>query len=139
MADGFAILEDAHRSIEQQFEQYFHDNEEPIARTICDALSEHAAVEEVVLYPRLRRDVPGGDELADTADNEHAIMKALVARIVDSPPESIFDLMTELRRDVGAHVRFEESEIFVRMRDARVDAERLGDDLARAESHHLSR
>jgi hypothetical protein len=25
------------------------------------------------------------------------------------------------------------------MRDARVDAERLGDDLARAESHHLSR
>jgi hypothetical protein len=139
MADGFAILEDAHRSIEQQFEQYFHDNEEPIARAICDALSDHAAVEEAVLYPTLRRDVPGGEELADTAGGEHAVMKALVARIVDSPPESIFDLMTELRRDVGAHVRVEESEIFVRMRRAGVDAQRLGEDVARAESHQPSR
>ena len=139
MADGFAMLEDAHRSIEQQFETYFHDNEEPLARTICDALSEHAAVEESALYPALRRDVRGGDELADTAVDEHAVIKALVARIVDSPPDSIFDLMTELRRDVDAHVRVEETELFVRMRESGVDAERLGDDLARAESQQPSR
>jgi hemerythrin superfamily protein len=139
MADGFAVLEDAHRSIEQQFETYFHDNEEPVARAICDALSQHAAVEEAALYPTVRRDVPGGEELADTAVQEHAVVKALVARIVDSPPESIFDLMSELRRDVSAHVQMEESELFVRMRDAGVDAERLGADVARAESTQPSR
>jgi hypothetical protein len=62
MADGFALLDDAHRSIERQFEKYLDAHEEPIARAIRDALGEHAALEEAVLYPTLRRDVSGGDE-----------------------------------------------------------------------------
>jgi hemerythrin superfamily protein len=135
MAEGFEMLEADHRDVEARFENYLHDNDDALAREVCRALTAHTAIEEQALYPRLRRYVDGGDDLADRATTEHAAVAALIARIYDSPPASLLDLMTELRRDVEAHVGWEEAELFPSMRDAGVDAAELGAALeaARAE------
>ena len=45
----------------------------------------------------MRRYVDGGDDLADVAEQEHAVAKSIIARIYDSPPGQLFDLVTELR------------------------------------------
>jgi hemerythrin superfamily protein len=126
MADGFEILSADHREVERLFDTYVHDTEDSIAHDICERLSVHTLVEEAVLYPALRRYVDGGDDLADVAEQQHAVVKSIIARIYDSPPEGLFDLVTEMRREVEHHVESEESELFPRMREARVDAGLLG-------------
>ena len=126
MADGFEMLAEDHRTVERLFETYLHDDEDSVARDICEHLTLHTQVEEAALYPALRRYVDGGDDLADEAEQEHAAVKALIARIYDSPPGGLLDLVTELRRDVEQHVEHEESELFPTMRDSGVDPEGLG-------------
>ena len=126
MADGFEILADDHRTVARLFETYVHDNEDSVARELCEHLTLHTTVEEAALYPALRRYVDGGDDLADEAEQEHAAVKTIIARIYDAPPGGPLDLVIELRRDVEQHVEREESELFPKMRDSGVDAERLG-------------
>jgi hemerythrin superfamily protein len=126
MADGFEILSEDHREVERLFDTYRNDNEDSIAHEICERLSVHTRVEEAALYPALRRYVDGGDDLADVAEQEHSAVKTIIARIYDSPPEGLFDLVAELRREVEHHVESEESELFPQMREAGVDAGLLG-------------
>jgi hypothetical protein len=126
MTDGFEILSHDHREVERLFETYLHDNEDSIAHEICERLGVHARVEEEALYPVLRRYVDGGDDLADMAEQEHTVAKGIIARIYDSPPGSLFDLVADLRSEVEHHVESEESELFPQMRDAGIDAGMLG-------------
>ncbi len=126
MPDGFEMLQDDHRKVERLFETYLHDNEDSVAREICEQLTLHAQVEEAALYPALRRNVDGGDDLADIVEQEHAAVKTLIARIYDAPPEGLLDLVAELRREVDHHVEQEESTLFPEMREAGVDAGLLG-------------
>ena len=126
MPDGFEMLQDDHRRVERLFETYLHDNEDSVAREICEQLTLHTQVEEAALYPALRRNVDGGDDLADVAEQEHSAVKTLVARIYDAPPEGLLDLVAELRREVDHHVEQEESTLFPEMREAGVDAGLLG-------------
>jgi hypothetical protein len=126
MADGFEILSEDHRQVERLFDTYTHDPEDSIAHDICARLSVHSRVEEAALYPALRRYVDGGDDLADVAEQEHAAAKSIIARIYDSPPEQLFNLVAELRSEVAHHVESEESELFPEMRESGVDAGVLG-------------
>jgi iron-sulfur cluster repair protein YtfE (RIC family) len=132
MADGFDILSEEHRAVERLFETYRHDPEDSIAHEICAQLGVHTRIEEAALYPALRRYVDGGDDLADVAEQEHAAAKSIIARIYDSPPEDLFDLMAELRREVEHHVESEESELFPEMRESGIDADLLGAEIERA-------
>jgi hemerythrin superfamily protein len=130
MADGFAQLEQDHRSIEEQFQNFLRDNEEPVVREVAEQLTRHSQLEEAALYPALRRWVDGGDDLADRAQQEHAQIATMVAELTDSAtPERLGDLVRSLRDAVAAHVEFEESEIFPAMRDSGVDAEQVARDL----------
>jgi hemerythrin superfamily protein len=125
VADGFEYLAEQHRELEQLFRRYAEGPDDAIAREICAALTAHAAVEEQALYPELRRIVDGGDDLADDAEAQHGVAKTIIARIYDSPPEDLLPLVEELERDVTAHVRFEEDELFPAMAESGVDADQL--------------
>ena len=114
LADGFEILSEDHREVERLFDTYRHDPEDSIAYDICGRLGVHTRIEEAALYPALRRYVDGGDDLADVAEQEHATAKSIIARIYDSPPGKLFDLVTELRSEVEHHVESEESHLFPR-------------------------
>ena len=130
MDDGFSELEQDHRAIEEDFQSFVRDNEEPIVRDLAEHLTRHAQQEEAALYPALRRWVDGGDDLADRAQQEHATIATMVAELYDSAtPERLTELVASLRDVVTAHVEFEESEVFPAMRDARVDADQLAADL----------
>jgi hemerythrin superfamily protein len=132
MPDGFDFLEAEHRRIDSLFEDFVHDNDDAIAHQICEAITTHAFIEEVALYPALRRYVDDGDDAADEALQEHAVVKTLIARVYEAPPPSLLEVLMEMRRDVEAHVRYEEGTVFPAMRDAGIDAEALGAALDKA-------
>ena len=132
LADGFEILSEDHREVERLFDTYRHDPEDWIAYDICGRLGVHTRIEEAALYPALRRYVDGGDDLADVAEQEHAAAKSIIARIYDSPPGQLFDLVTELRSEVEHHVESEESDLFPEIRESGVDAGVLGAEIAGA-------
>jgi hemerythrin superfamily protein len=133
MDDGFRWIEDDHRKIEEQFQTYLRDNEEPVLRELCEHLTQHSRVEETVLYPMVRRFVDGGDDLADRAQEEHAQIATMVAALYDSAtPDRISDLVANLHRSVTEHVEEEESTILPALRDCPVDAGELAAELESA-------
>jgi iron-sulfur cluster repair protein YtfE (RIC family) len=92
-----------------------------------------------VLYPEIRRLVDGGDDLANEAEAEHAAAKLLIARVYETPPADLHDLIDELRTAIEIHVASEENALFPKLRDAGVDAEALGRKLDAARGEATSR
>jgi hemerythrin superfamily protein len=138
--DGFIWLEHDHRAIEEQFQTFLRDNEEPVVRELCEHLTHHSHTEDSALYPALRRYVDGGDDLADRAQQEHAAIATMVAELSQSTiPDRLVDQVSQLREIVTAHVEFEESELFPAMRSCGVDGGQLLGDLRRADAPEPTR
>jgi hemerythrin superfamily protein len=83
-------------------------------------LSIHAAIEEQVLYPTVRSDLPDGSSMADEALEEHRQAKDDLRRIDRMDPASpgYESAVNELIRDVRHHVEEEETEMFPKLRSA---------------------
>ena len=56
-------------------------------RQLVKELSVHAAVEEMAIYPAIRKAFSTGDEWVDTDLAEHQSMKEILARLDDADPE----------------------------------------------------
>jgi hemerythrin superfamily protein len=135
MDDGYAQLADDHRAVEAQFQDLLRDEEPPVVRELGEHLARHFQLEDAALYPRLRRYVDGGDDLADRATQEHAAIATMLAELQDSAtPERFGDLLRQLGDAVSAHVEFEESEVFPAMRDCGVDGADLASGLGAVDS-----
>ncbi len=132
MSDGYAMLEHEHRHVEERFDAYEQSGDDAIAEEICDLLTAHAALEERVLYPRLRSFGDRTDQLADNAEEIHDQIENLVGRVRLAASGDRLPLIEQLWALVDAHVREVETEVFPEMRDLGVDAESLGRELEEA-------
>jgi len=56
-------------------------------RELVKELSIHAAVEEMAVYPAMRRTFPNGDEIVDADLAEHQAMKEILARLDGADPD----------------------------------------------------
>jgi hemerythrin superfamily protein len=124
--DAVTLLENDHRTVDGLFRQYEDlvvtapsARREPVDRFIRE-LSVHAAIEEEVLYPAVRRDLPDGDSMADEALEEHQEAKEILRRLERMDPSHFeFDsAVTQLIKDVRHHVDEEEADMFPRLRSA---------------------
>ena len=118
--EGFASLA---RAAPQQLD--------PLARRLCKMLRIHAQIEEELFYPATRRAIDS-DELVSHAEREHGEAKRAIAHIesMTSEHEEFMVAVQRLHELVVAHVRWEEDELFPRVRAARVDLVSLGATLA---------
>ena len=132
--DAIAVLKNDHRTVEKLFSRYQGLSQRAVKGTqdvvqrVVKELSIHAAVEEQLLYPAVRREVPGGEQDVEEAIREHQEVKERLVRIerLDAATERA-DLdreMETLIRDVKHHVKDEESEMFPKMRK-HMDRKRL--------------
>ena len=138
--DGYIWLEQDHRDIEDQFQLFVRDNEEPVVRELREHLTRHSQAEDAALYPALRRYVDGGDDLADRGRDEHATIATIISELLQSTtPDRLVDQVTQLRDAVSAHVAFEESEILPAMRACGVDGTQLLRELQRAGTREATR
>jgi hemerythrin superfamily protein len=118
-ADAIELLTAEHREQEQLFTVYeASKGDARVAKETADRIvremSVHAVIEEMVLYPALRRWVEGGDELAEHGLEEHEEMKQLLAEVDGKPGDDpgVRETMGKVKEINQDHIHDEEDKIF---------------------------
>ena len=119
MPDVISLLESDHREVEDLFtkaESTSGAAKQQVVSSIASELTIHAEVEEEIVYPAMRE--AGLGDLVDEAEEEHAKVKDLVARLeqMDATTDEVDPVLAELKSDVEHHVQEEESEGFPKFR-----------------------
>ena len=125
MPNVIDLLKQDHRTVEQLFTQFESSKDAAAAEEICAEIEVHAQAEEQVVYPALREQVSGGQQMADHAEKEHAEARQLIGRIRQTEdPDHLAEVVSELKSAIEEHVNEEENEVFPKMQ-AEVDASAL--------------
>ena len=137
--DAVNLLTQDHKEVKKLFKAYEKlvkeeaegSEKQALALQICTMLTVHAAIEEEIFYPAAREALEEQD-LLDEAEVEHACAKELIAQIQSMEPEDdLFDAkVTVLGEYIEHHVKEEESEMFPKVKKAKLDLDQLGDELS---------
>jgi hypothetical protein len=137
-----ALLKDDHGRVKSLFDQFETAKGRPAkVRIVRQALAElkvHAAIEEELFYPAVRK--PVGREVMNEADEEHHVAKLLIAELdrMDGS-ESHFDAkFAVLAENVRHHIKEEENEMLPKARRVKVDFEALAAKMRRRKERLLA-
>jgi hypothetical protein len=124
-----SLLKEDHYRVKALFDQFEEAKSRPskvkIVRAALTELKVHAAVEEELFYPAVRK--PVGKQIMNEADEEHHVAKLLIAELdrMDGS-ESHFDAkFLVLAENVRHHIKEEEDEMLPKARKVKVDFEAL--------------
>ena len=116
--DVVAFLKAQHNLIEDMFDEVLHASE-PKAREkafvdLRQLLAVHETAEEMVVHPRVRREVDGGDEIVDARLKEEHQAKEQLSELekIDVASPQFIDELTKLRDAVLDHAAHEENDEF---------------------------
>jgi len=89
-------------------------------------LTRHMQIEETILYPFIRDEVPGGTDMVSEANQEHDEAKQVLAVVASLDPASpdFPGRLKELKKLVNHHVKEEEHDVLPKMEES-VDDTRL--------------
>jgi hemerythrin superfamily protein len=125
-----AFLKAQHNLIEDMFDQVLHATD-PEAREkpfvhLRQLLAVHETAEEMVVHPRVRREVDAIDSIVDARLEEEHEAKELLSRIekIDITSQEFVDELTKLRDAVLDHALHEESYEFPKLQEE-LDADEL--------------
>jgi hemerythrin superfamily protein len=120
--DAIELLKEDHETVKKLFKQFktasnAEDDEKKagIVEEITEALEAHAAVEEEIFYPAVKKArSENTKDIVREAYEEHTQIKALLAALSEIEPddESYDAKMKVLQEDVEHHVEEEEGEMF---------------------------
>lgn len=140
--DAIKLIKQDHETVEGLFKRFeaagskAYTTKRRIADRVVKELSVHAAVEEQVLYPKMRELGGEFEEMVQEAEVEHSEAKnALRALVSLSGDDPMLDAkMAALMGGVRHHVEEEEKEMLPKFREelSREELEELGDQLNRA-------
>ncbi|HZU49293.1 MAG TPA: hemerythrin domain-containing protein [Mycobacterium sp.] len=116
-----AFLKAQHDLIEDMFDEVLHASD-PQARekpfvALRQLLAVHETAEEMVVHPRVRREVDDGDAIVDARLEEEHDAKELLSSIesLEVTSQEFIDELTKLREAVLDHAEHEETEEFPRL------------------------
>jgi hemerythrin-like domain-containing protein len=142
--DALTLLKNDHDDVEQLFKSFEKLGEGAAKRRrqvvdkVIEALSAHAAIEEQVFYPHVRRSIPDATPEVLESLEEHHIVKWTLSELEDMDPtdERFGAKVTVLIESVRHHVKEEENELFPKVRKAlsREELAELGSSLAAAKT-----
>jgi hemerythrin superfamily protein len=128
--DVIGFLKAQHNLIEDMFDQVLHASD-PHAREkpfvqLRQLLAVHETAEEMVVHPRVRREVDAMDSIVDARLEEEHDAKKLLSSIekIDITSQQFIDELTKLRDAVLDHALHEESFEFPKLQ-RELDAEEL--------------
>lgn len=120
-----ALLKEDHENVKALFDQFEQAKtraaKKKIARQALTELKVHAAIEEELFYPAVRK--PVGQEIMNEADEEHHVAKLLIAELdTMDGSESHFDAkFTVLAENVRHHIKEEEAEMLPQAQKVKID------------------
>ena len=128
MPDAITSLRDDHKRVEKLFKQFEKlekadasaAQKRQVVTEVIRELSIHAAVEEQVFYPAVRKSVEEADDVVLEGLEEHHIVKWTLSELEGmSGEEERFDAKVKvLMESVRHHVEEEEQEMFPKVREA---------------------
>ncbi|GJI94236.1 hemerythrin [Duganella caerulea] len=135
--DAITLLTEDHEHVKSLFEQYeelgdrAHVSKQKLALQICTELTKHATAEEEIFYPAVRA-ATKADDLMDEALVEHASAKDLIAQIISmEATDDLYDAKVKVLSElIEHHVQEEEGEVFPKARNAKLDLDALGAEIA---------
>lgn len=122
MPDVTTLIENDHREVERLFAAYASAESATTKDVVVDelrvSLAQHAAAEEILVYPQVRRASDDGDDEADHAIDEHQEIKRLLAELdgMDATDPARDAKVLELQRSVEHHVEEEEGVLLPSLR-----------------------
>ena len=127
---AIALLTEDHDYVKKAFRAFEKMDEEDqpaLVKQVLQALKVHTRIEEEVFYPAVRKAIKDED-LMNEAEIEHDSAKALIRQLERMKPSDpkFAATFTVLGEYVNHHVKEEESEMFPKVRRARLDLEALG-------------
>lgn len=128
--DFVAFLKDQHNLIKDMFDDVLHASETEARRTaftdLRQLLAVHETAEEMVVHPRARREVDGGDEIVDARLEEEHAAKQQLSKLedMDIASQEFLDELTAFREVILEHAENEEAEEFTKLK-RELDAEDL--------------
>ncbi|NHZ64396.1 hemerythrin domain-containing protein [Massilia genomosp. 1] len=136
--DAIALLTEDHENVKQMFEQFdglgerAHATKKKLSMQICTELTKHATAEEEIFYPAVRAATKKNEDLVDEATVEHASAKDLIAQIMEmEATDELFDAKVKVLSEmIEHHVQEEENDMFPKAREAGLDLEALGQQIA---------
>jgi hypothetical protein len=130
-----SMLKADHKRVKELFDNFEETKSRParkkIVRQALQELEVHAAIEEEIFYPAVRK--PVGKEVMNEADEEHHVAKMLIAELnVMDGSESHFDAkFMVLAENVRHHIQEEEREMLPKAQKAKVNFVALADKMER--------
>lgn len=122
--DALELLTRDHREVEDLFAQFHGGSDEErrsSAEGIIRELAIHAAIEEELFYPAVRKQMPACEGLVEHGIDEHQEVKEILAALdgmIDKTHTKAFaDKLQRLERSVTEHVEEEETKLFPSVRD----------------------
>jgi len=137
-----SLLKEDHKKVKKLFDQFEAAEGVPAKRKIVrQALTElkvHAAIEEEIFYPAVRKAI--GKDIMNEADEEHHVAKLLIAEL-DSMAgnESHFDAkFIVLAENVRHHIKEEENEMLPKAKAVKLDFAALAAKMQARKDHLLA-
>jgi len=126
---AIAILKKDHDTVKELFEKFEKtessaEKEKIIAKAV-EELKTHAAIEDEIFYPAVRKHV--GKDLMNEADEEHHVARVLIAELDgNAAPDHRHAKFTVLAESVRHHIKEEEAEMLPKAKQLDIDFEVLG-------------
>ena len=126
-----ALLKEDHDRVKKLFDQFEEAKgratKRKIVRQALTKLKVHAALEEELFYPSVRK--PVGKEIMNEADEEHHVAKLLIAELdAMDGSEGHFDAKFKvLAENVRHHIEEEEGEMLPKAQKVKLDFEALAE------------
>lgn len=136
-----SLLKADHDKVQTLFDQFEAAKTRPAKKKIVrEALTElkaHAAIEEELFYPAVRKAI--GKEIMNEADEEHHVAKLLIAELdLMDGSESHFDAKFQvLAENVRHHIKEEEHEMLPKAKSVKLDFEALAAKMERRKERLL--
>jgi hemerythrin superfamily protein len=137
-----SMLKEDHDRVQRLFDQFKRAKDKRAKRKIVQAalteLKVHAAIEEELFYPAVRKSI--GKEIMNEADEEHHVAKLLIAELESMKgSESHFDAkFTVLAENVRHHIEEEEGEMLPKAKRVKLDFEGLAEKMQRRKERLLA-
>jgi hypothetical protein len=137
-----AMLKEDHEKVKGLFDQFEQATsraaKKKIVRQALTELKVHAALEEELFYPAVRK--PVGKDVMNEADEEHHVAKLLIAELdAMDGSESHFDAkFMVLAENVRHHIKEEENEMLPKAQKAKVDFTALAEKMLRRKERLLA-
>jgi hemerythrin superfamily protein len=133
--DAIALLKADHEAVSEMFAEYEKarsaSNKKSLVAEICAALSVHAQIEEEIFYPAVKAALKD-KLLVPEAKVEHDGVKQLIAQLEGIEPDGeMYDAKVKVLSEyVKHHVKEEQTEMFPKAKESKLDLIDLGEQMA---------